>query len=102
MKHKKFLVWVICSLFVFSMAGVVCAEQKTAKNVKYEKDEKFLVFTVDGKEIATKMSSSRSSIKVDGQIKGRDDVPSSGTLVEITYDEDGGDNEVKTAIIVTK
>ena len=100
MKQKKFWVWVLCSFFVFSMVGLAWAQEKTVTTSNYQVDGKYIIFkNAEGKTIESKMSSSRTVIKVKGESMGRDDMKAGLGKMTIIYVEDGDENEPKSITI---
>jgi hypothetical protein len=94
MKNNKALVWVLCSLFIFTVVGIAWAEEKTVTTTLIRVEgKKSVIFNNDqGKEINAEVSSGRSAIKIGGKSAAYKNLKA-GMKMKITYNEDGGPNE---------
>ena len=94
MGHKKALVWVLFSLFIFTMVSIAWAEEKTiTTTITAREGKKSIIFKNDqGKDINAEISSGRSPITIAGKRGSLNDLKA-GMKIKITYSEDGGPNE---------
>lgn len=101
MKNKKVLTWVICSIFIFMVAGITCAEGKTlTTTILRVEGKKSVIFNDDqGKEINSEVSSGRSAVTIGGKRGAYKDLKA-GMKMTITYPDDGGPNEPTEIIIL--
>ncbi len=98
MKHKKALVWLMATLFILGVAGVVFGQAVTTKATVTNVEKNDVTFkTEKGEDVKSRVSSSRTKfegVKEVGEI-------GAGSEIEITYTADGARNE-PSLIKVTK